>query len=594
MSLEYITEKTNEKIKSLETEFNKLSNYRLLLLVLMMVGLYFSSQVNFYFLALVFVFFIALFYFLVKQHQNVENNLVLAKAKKEVIQNEKSIIKGSGSQYYNGNEYINEKADFSSDLDIFGDFSLFQYLNRSKTIRGIKKLKDQLVKNNKISISHAQQAIQELIEKEEWTFDYQASLFNINEEQIMEISKLEKLPEIGNLKFENFFKLYIFLAPILWAIVLYLCYLNPSNSYFFILGFMALNFGLTRINSKLTDSIFDNIGSVSKPLLSFQNTADLIIKDSWTSDFLKRAQEEMPKSSENNPITAFYYISRRLELRKNKFASFFIYLLFPYDIKQYFSLKKWTNKNPDFFRHLFESIAKFELAISLYSIKRMNKDFILPIINESSSVFLDAKNLGHPLIPEKDRVGNDFKLNQNNRISIITGSNMSGKSTFLRTLGINVILAYAGTVVPAYSFELSKRIKLMTYMRITDSLQQNVSTFKAEINRVKKILDAINSGDPHYLFLIDEMLRGTNHDDKLKGTLALIRKLAESNTYALIATHDLRATELQTEYPEIIKNYYFEYGLNENELSFDYKIKNGICQSFNASELLKRIGLDID
>lgn len=169
---------------------------------------------------------------------------------------------------------------------------------------------------------------------------------------------------------------------------------------------------------------------------------------------------------------------------------------------------------------------------------------------------------------------------------------MSGKSTFLRTVGLNIILAYAGCPVFAKKMNISFGIKLICYMRIKDSIQQNASTFKAEIERIKLVLAAINNNE-NALFLIDEMLRGTNSEDKLAGSMALLEKIVNSKAYAMVATHDLRMTEISEQYPAEVKNYYFEYATENGELLFDYFIKEGVCKSFNASLLLKSIGLPI-
>ena len=183
-------------------------------------------------------------------------------------------------------------------------------------------------------------------------------------------------------------------------------------------------------------------------------------------------------------------------------------------------------------------------------------------------------------------------FDEKNRLTLITGSNMSGKSTFLRTVGLNIILAYAGCPVFAKKMNISFGIKLICYMRIKDSIQQNASTFKAEIERIKLVLASINNNE-NALFLIDEMLRGTNSEDKLAGSRALLEKIVNSKAYAMVATHDLRMTEISEQYPNEVKNFYFEYATENGELLFDYLIKEGVCKSFNASLLLKSIGLPI-
>jgi len=166
---------------------------------------------------------------------------------------------------------------------------------------------------------------------------------------------------------------------------------------------------------------------------------------------------------------------------------------------------------------------------------------------------------------------------------------MSGKSTMLRTLGLNMILAYAGTRVAASELEIPI-VQLITYMRIKDALEESVSTFKAELNRVQQILELIKSDDQVFI-LIDEMLRGTNSKDKLKGSIAFVNRILEEQSHAVIATHDIQLTEMAKVHPNHIKNYFFDITFHDQELEFDYKIKEGICDTFNASFLLAQMGL---
>ena len=213
-----------------------------------------------------------------------------------------------------------------------------------------------------------------------------------------------------------------------------------------------------------------------------------------------------------------------------------------------------------------------------------------PTFETSGPLYFDAKDLGHPLIAGENVVTNCFSLTDTNRLSIITGSNMSGKSTFLRTIGLNIILGYIGAPVFASSCRIQTGVRLISYMRIKDSLLQNTSTFKAEIDRIRLIIEAIEQQGKVILF-IDEMLRGTNSEDKLAGSLAMLDRILQSKAYGLIATHDLRMAEINEENRHQTKNYYFEFSTNGGDLAFDYRLREGVCKSFNASLLLQSIGL---
>ncbi|MNY06591.1 DNA mismatch repair protein MutS [compost metagenome] len=234
-------------------------------------------------------------------------------------------------------------------------------------------------------------------------------------------------------------------------------------------------------------------------------------------------------------------------------------------------------------------ISRFEELISLATLSYNQPGWNFPVIED---VFhLKAVNIGHPLIHEHERIVNSFELMQKPTVDIVTGSNMAGKSTFLRTVGINMSLAFAGAPVCADQLSLSV-FNILSYMRIKDSLNDHTSTFKAELNRLKMILDSIQTSRNSFV-LIDEMLRGTNSKDKYLGSKVFIEKLIEQNTPALFATHDLQLSEMQDSYPQQIRNYHFDIQISEGEMNFDYKLKQGPCSTFNAALLLKEIGLTL-
>ncbi|MNV54819.1 DNA mismatch repair protein MutS [compost metagenome] len=237
-----------------------------------------------------------------------------------------------------------------------------------------------------------------------------------------------------------------------------------------------------------------------------------------------------------------------------------------------------------------ERISRFEELISFATLTYNQPEWSTPVIEDA--FHLKALELGHPLIPQGTRVLNDFSLNPQPTADIVTGSNMAGKSTFLRTVGINMVLAFAGAPVCAKEMSLSI-FKVLSYMRIKDSLNDQTSTFKAELNRLKMILDAIRISS-NSLVLIDEMLRGTNSRDKYLGSKVFIEKLIDQQTPVLFATHDLQLSEMIDDYPEQVRNYHFDIQISEGEMNFDYKLKHGPCTTFNAALLLKEIGLTLN
>lgn len=186
-------------------------------------------------------------------------------------------------------------------------------------------------------------------------------------------------------------------------------------------------------------------------------------------------------------------------------------------------------------------------------------------------------------------IKNDYDIGVQSKVHVITGSNMAGKSTFIRALGVNLVLACNGVPVCAKEFKCSI-LGLITSIRITDSLEENASYFKAELIRLERVLDQLKTGKP-YLVLLDEILRGTNSDDKRLGTQSFLLKLKQYNCLVLLATHDLSIGKLEKEFPGEVENYCFESQFSEDGLSFDYKLRKGVSSSTNATFLMKRMGL---
>ena len=236
----------------------------------------------------------------------------------------------------------------------------------------------------------------------------------------------------------------------------------------------------------------------------------------------------------------------------------------------------------------FEVIAEIDALISLANSNYNHPEWVSPVISNSGFHF-KAEDLGHPLIAETRCIRNSFQIAGEEQIIIITGANMAGKSTFLRTVGVNLILASVGCKVCAASFEFSP-IRVYTNMRTSDNLMNDESYFYAELLRLQAMLNLIRK-DENLFVIVDEMLKGTNSVDKLNGSRELIHQLISFNTHGIVATHDLGLTELAGIYPENLKNHCFEIQLNDNDLSFGYKLTDGVTKTMNATFLMKKMGI---
>lgn len=333
------------------------------------------------------------------------------------------------------------------------------------------------------------------------------------------------------------------------------------------------------------------IGKMSRTLNHFSDAIAAIRNEEWKSPLGQDLSAGLKDNSNGNlsaEIKRFSLLINHLTFGQTGVGAILNAVML-WNIRQVFAIEDWKKTNHDNLQQAFDVIASFEALISLSSLKTNYPEWCFADIDEGEAYTLVANDIGHPLIPSITRVNNNYSLNNELRIDIVTGSNMAGKSTFLRTLGINTVLALCGAPACASKLKVS-RMLVFTYMRIRDSLNESTSTFKAELDRLQTLLKMLDSSEKAY-FLIDEMLRGTNSVDKYLGSKAVIEKLIAKKAVGVVATHDLQLADLEQKYPDYIRNYYFDIQIERDEMHFDYKLKSGECKTFNASLLLKRIGI---
>jgi DNA mismatch repair ATPase MutS len=281
-------------------------------------------------------------------------------------------------------------------------------------------------------------------------------------------------------------------------------------------------------------------------------------------------------------------LSARWDQRGNFFSLAFMNTLVLFDIKCAYEFEKWKTEHNNELETWIDTIGKIESLNSLATFAFNHPDYSYPsLLDEQPEISI--QKMGHPLIGEKSVVTNDIHLGAEAKVYIVTGSNMSGKSTFLRAVGINMILAQAGVPVFAEAMRFTPML-ILTSFRQSDSVQENTSYFMAELKRLKEIIEALDQSMGS-LVLLDEILRGTNSEDKSHGSEVLLEKLITKNAVTILATHDLKLSLLQSRYPEQVQNYCFESEIVNNELFFDYKIKKGVAQNKNATFLMKKMGI---
>ena len=261
--------------------------------------------------------------------------------------------------------------------------------------------------------------------------------------------------------------------------------------------------------------------------------------------------------------------------------------LFLFDFFMLYRLEKWKIRNTDYIEMWIDLTGWMEAMVSLSGFAFNHPGYTFPEINADHHKLI-AESMGHPLIPPSKRIDNDIHITEE-KIIIITGANMAGKSTFLRSIGINMVLGYMGCPVCAAVFVTGFR-KLFTSMRTSDSLQEEESYFLAEIRRLKEVVDLMKEGEP-LLVLFDEVLKGTNTTDKQNGSIGLVEKSLKYDILCFIATHDLALGKLEKTYKGRIANYCFESHISGLDITFDYKIGKGIAKNMNATFLMKKMGI---
>jgi DNA mismatch repair ATPase MutS len=253
-------------------------------------------------------------------------------------------------------------------------------------------------------------------------------------------------------------------------------------------------------------------------------------------------------------------------------------------------LENWKKENKQHIGDWFNALAEIEALSSLGNLSFNRPHWAFPAISAGQGTFI-GDSIGHPLIPVDKLVTNSFTTEESGGLNLVTGSNMAGKSTFLRSVGVNIILAMIGAPVCAKSLIISN-MKVISSMRVNDNLEENTSTFYAELKKLKEVIEAVYQNEKVFL-LLDEILRGTNSADRHTGSIALIKQLIHHNAVGLIATHDLELAKLADEFPGKLHNYHFDVQVAGDELYFDYKLKRGVCTSMNASLLMKKIGIEL-
>ena len=583
----YKSEKQNfeQELSSLKKKLATSSTLRLFVFLSIVAGIYFFFGNGKLILAVLLIG-IPLFLYLVSKHSDLQEKRDLVKKLIQINKTEIAALNGNYFSLDEGKDFLDPSHFYSYDIDLFGRGSFFQYCNRTVTKDGKKELANILTKNEVINITSKQDGIKELSKKPKWRqyFSALASLVKVQYPSKDIINWIHNYKPVFP-KYASFLpNLFSIISLIIIILVSFDLVAGQLLVVWFFIGLGVSGVFFKRINILYTDSskAKDTFKQYHKLLNEIENC-------DFSSDILIQNQRSIQTESQKASVifAKFSKILDALDQRNNLVIAILGNAFLLRDLQQVNKIEKWIELYTDKVEIWFEVISFFDAENSLANVTFNHPEFSFPKINSDNKI-ITAKNLGHPLLKVSQRIDNNFTID-NQQFFIITGANMAGKSTFLRTVSLSIVMANIGLPVCAESFEYTP-IKLITSMRTSDSLADDESYFFSELKRLKFIVDKINpalSGEKYFIIL-DEILKGTNSTDKAIGSKKFVQKLVTSKSTGIIATHDLSLCEIENDLTQIM-NYYFDAEIIDNELFFDYKLKNGICKNMNASFLLKKM-----
>jgi ABC-type multidrug transport system fused ATPase/permease subunit len=495
---------------------------------------------------------------------------------------------------------FSEKSETNEiDLDLTGDNSLIQLISTGTSLQAKLLLRKWLnVKDSSVNeIIEMQNIIREMVAltrfRDKLTLNsILFSKLEFDGEILIELlSKKEVLPK----SFKIIFGLLIILAPVN-ALLIVSFIMNILPAYWAITT--LIYYILFRQSTKDLKELMGEAEYISGELGKLGGVFKFLEQYRYkTGSQLSHVCEPFRTAGQRPSVLVnkIKNVVEMMRLRKgNPFVWALIVIIFPIELYFKQKLNKYKYIVSGNFTTWLETWYRLEALSSLANFAYLNPEYTFPEITqvERNQITFSGEKLGHPLIKKENKIRNDFTFDPGGEIAIITGSNMSGKSTFVKTLGINLSLAYAGSVVNADNLKISL-FRLFTCIKVSDSVTDGISYFYAEVKRLKALLDEIENSEHPVLFLIDEIFRGTNNIERLKGSSAFIKKLAETNALGAIATHDLELVKLADKILSV-KNYHFKEEIKNGKMIFDYKLNNGPCPTTNALKIMKLEGLPFE
>jgi hypothetical protein len=585
----------NQQAATWQKKYNQLSWIRVLVFVAGITGtwLLYRNEAD-TMLSIGFIVFALIgFLYLMKKHNQIAYDRDHCRFMSQINGEETARLKGKHHPEENGSQHSNPAHPYLTDLDIFGRSSLFEHLNRSTTIGGNFLLASWLKHAAPAQeILQRQQAVKEMAPVIDWRQHFQASGMHVKASLPEIEGLLQWILEPPTLSPKKWLVALVYILPILTVTAILLA-IFTEITYHLPAFFILINSALLGYTFKEVKDASEKTAKSARVLKVYADLLHIL----ETCPFQSPKMQELKQTLQHGHAKASTRIRQlsgllyNLEARQNVYFYAVVSSTVLWDLFFVMRLEKWKEQVNDDIQGWLQSVSEAETLNSLAGFMYANPEYCMPVIS-SENLQLQARNMAHPLILKEKRVSNSINLSGPGKTLVITGSNMSGKSTFLRTVGINAVLAMAGAPVCAAGFTVSI-FQVFTSMRTQDSLEENVSSFYAELKRLKQLIDSLPAGKP-ILYLLDEILKGTNSQDRHSGAQALIRQLHKYNASGFISTHDLTLGEMSQELPGYVSNYSFNSEIINDKLYFDYTLREGVCKSFNASKLMQQIGIEME
>lgn len=581
---------TEGQLQQAKKQIFRISMLRLALFIAGIAGLYFFFNQTTLLIICICLTFLPLF-ILVKIHNRFFIRKEWLETQARIIQEELQALSGDYSSFEDGKEYVNPEHPYSFDLDIFGRRSLFQSINRTCTFFGKNRLAKWLQNHlhEKTSIEKRQEMVREISEHTLFREQFRVAGL-VHHGQSSDGEKIQAWSQSpAQYLHAGWVKTFIWGVPVINSLLLITSLAGWAS-----FSWLGLSFGIFLVLSfgiiKRATYIQETYGKQLKSLNGYARLIALAKAENWKSAGMQELMERFNLNGQS-PIQALQQLSReldRLDLRNNQFLYVLLEGSIFFQLQEIVRIERWKVRYGQHISEWLETVGELDALCSLGTFAYNHPQYTYPELTEKPFCFL-ATQMGHPLMPASQCVKNDATIPSRPFFLIITGANMAGKSTYLRTIGVNYLLACIGAPVCCERLKLYPN-QLITSLRTSDSLSDNESYFFAELKRLKRIIDLLNQGQQLFIIL-DEILKGTNSMDKQKGSFDLIRQFMQLKANGIIATHDLLLGSLIKQFPEEIRNYCFEADIKENELTFSYKLREGVAQNMNACFLMKKMGI---